>query len=150
MSENRKVTVPIGGAADAPADVDIAGDDRIPTAAARRRSTEPGETPAMSWGSTSLSHQGWGLPQAHGGADDSPVPPVSEHSVVVVGAGPTGMLLGAELTLAAVDVVIVERRETAELDGSRAGGLHARTLEVLDQRGVVERFLAAGQRHPRA
>ena len=69
---------------------------------------------------------------------------------MIVGAGPTGMMLGAELTLAGVDVVIVERRATSELEGSRAGGggLHARTLEVLDQRGVVDRFLAAGQRYP--
>jgi 2-polyprenyl-6-methoxyphenol hydroxylase-like FAD-dependent oxidoreductase len=67
------------------------------------------------------------------------------HAVVVVGGGPTGLMLGSELTLAGVDVVVVERRATQELDGSRAGGLHARTLEVLDQRGVVDRFLAEGQ-----
>jgi 2-polyprenyl-6-methoxyphenol hydroxylase-like FAD-dependent oxidoreductase len=67
------------------------------------------------------------------------------HAVVVAGGGPTGLMLGAELTLAGVDVVVVERRATQELDGSRAGGLHARTLEVLDQRGVVDRFLAEGQ-----
>ena len=74
----------------------------------------------------------------------------SEHAVVIVGAGPTGMMLGAELTLAGVDVVIVERRPTSELEGSRAGagGLHSRTLEVLDQRGVVDRFLSEGQRYP--
>jgi 3-(3-hydroxy-phenyl)propionate hydroxylase len=71
-----------------------------------------------------------------------------EHAVVIVGAGPTGMMLGAELTLAGVDVAVVERRATIELDGSRAGGLHARTLEILDQRGVADRFLAEGQTHP--
>src|SRR6478752_7364848 len=54
-------------------------------------------------------------------------------------------MLAGELALAGVDVVIVERRATQELDGSRAGGLHARTIEVLDQRGIAERFLAAGQ-----
>jgi 3-(3-hydroxy-phenyl)propionate hydroxylase len=72
----------------------------------------------------------------------------AEHAVVVAGAGPTGMMLAAELTLAGVDVVVVERRATHELDGSRAGGLYPRTIEVLDQRGVAERFVAAGQRHP--
>jgi 2-polyprenyl-6-methoxyphenol hydroxylase-like FAD-dependent oxidoreductase len=50
--------------------------------------------------------------------------------------------------LAAIDVVVVERRATQELDGSRAGGLHSRTIEVLDQRGVAERFLSVGQVHP--
>jgi 2-polyprenyl-6-methoxyphenol hydroxylase-like FAD-dependent oxidoreductase len=55
------------------------------------------------------------------------------------------MMLAAELTLAGVDVAIVERRESAEIVGSRAGGLHARTIEVLDQRGIVDRFLAEGK-----
>jgi 2-polyprenyl-6-methoxyphenol hydroxylase-like FAD-dependent oxidoreductase len=47
--------------------------------------------------------------------------------------------------LARVDVAIVERRESQELAGSRAGGLHARTIEVLDQRGIADRFLSQGQ-----
>ncbi|MFW8604428.1 FAD-binding protein [Rhizobium leguminosarum] len=68
-----------------------------------------------------------------------------EHAVVVVGAGPTGMMLAGELALAGVDVAIVERRPNQELAGTRAGGLSARTLEVLDQRGIVDRFLAEGQ-----
>lgn len=67
------------------------------------------------------------------------------HSVVIAGAGPTGLMLAAELALAKVDVVLVERREDQELIGTRAGGLHARSLEVLDQRGVVERFIAQGK-----
>jgi 2-polyprenyl-6-methoxyphenol hydroxylase-like FAD-dependent oxidoreductase len=54
-------------------------------------------------------------------------------------------MLAAELALAGVDVAVVERRANQELAGSRAGGLHARTIEVLDQRGVAERFLAQGQ-----
>lgn len=54
-------------------------------------------------------------------------------------------MLAGELALAGVDVVIVERRLNQEVDGSRAGGLHARTLEVLDQRGIADRFLAAGK-----
>jgi 3-(3-hydroxy-phenyl)propionate hydroxylase len=68
-----------------------------------------------------------------------------DRSVVVAGAGPTGMMLAAELTLAGVDVAIVERRPTREVESSRAGGLHSRTIEVLDQRGIAERFLAEGQ-----
>jgi 2-polyprenyl-6-methoxyphenol hydroxylase-like FAD-dependent oxidoreductase len=70
-----------------------------------------------------------------------------EHSVLVVGGGPTGLTLAGELALAGVDVAIVERRATQELAGSRAGGLHPRTLEVFDQRGIADRFLAEGQKH---
>ena len=66
------------------------------------------------------------------------------HAVVIAGGGPTGLMLASELALAGVDVVVVERRATQELDGSRAGGLLSRTIEVLDQRGVAERFLSAG------
>ena len=71
--------------------------------------------------------------------------PVTDHAVVIAGAGPTGLMLAAELTLAGTDVVVVERRTGPEIDGSRAGGLHSRTIEVLDQRGVAERFLDEGQ-----
>jgi 3-(3-hydroxy-phenyl)propionate hydroxylase len=69
---------------------------------------------------------------------------VAKHAVVIAGGGPTGMMLAAELALAQVDVVIVERRATPDRDRSRAGGLHARTIEVLDQRGVADRFLEEG------
>ncbi|WP_211265051.1 FAD-dependent monooxygenase [Lysobacter antibioticus] len=69
----------------------------------------------------------------------------SGHAVVIAGSGPTGLMLAGELALAGIDVAIVERRATQELAGSRAGGLHARTLEVLDQRGIVDRFLVEGQ-----
>ncbi len=72
---------------------------------------------------------------------------MTEHAVVIAGGGPTGLMLAAELALAGVDVVIVERRVNQDVDGSRAGGLHSRTIEVLDQRGVAERFLSAGQVH---
>jgi 3-(3-hydroxy-phenyl)propionate hydroxylase len=65
--------------------------------------------------------------------------------VVIVGGGPTGLMLAAELALAGVDAAILERRPTPELVGSRAGGFHARTLEILDQRGIVDGFLAEGQ-----
>lgn len=72
---------------------------------------------------------------------------MTKHAVVIAGAGPTGLMLAAELALARVDVVIVERRADRALAGVRAGGLHARSLEVLDQRGVVERFVSEGQVH---
>jgi len=68
-----------------------------------------------------------------------------EHAVVIAGGGPTGLMLAAELALAGVDAVIVERRPNQDLPGSRAGGLHSRTLEILDQRGIADRFLAEGQ-----
>jgi 3-(3-hydroxy-phenyl)propionate hydroxylase len=70
---------------------------------------------------------------------------ITDHAVVIAGGGPTGLMLAAELALARVDVAIVERRTSQELAGSRAGGLHARTIELLDQRGVAERFLSQGQ-----
>src|SRR6202012_4389342 len=68
-----------------------------------------------------------------------------EHSVIVVGGGPTGLLLAGELALAGIDVAIAERRANQELVGSRAGGLHSRTIEMLDQRGIADRFLTGGQ-----
>jgi len=71
---------------------------------------------------------------------------MTEHAVVIAGGGPTGLMLAGELALAGVDVAIVERRASQELAGSRAGGLHARTIEVLDQRGIADRFLAEGQK----
>jgi len=70
---------------------------------------------------------------------------MTEHAVVIAGGGPAGMMLAAELALAKVDVAVVERRPSHVLVGSRAGGFHSRTIEVLDQRGVADRFLAEGQ-----
>ncbi|HXD70194.1 MAG TPA: FAD-dependent monooxygenase [Gaiellales bacterium] len=70
---------------------------------------------------------------------------MAEHAVVIAGGGPTGLMLAGELALAGVDAVIVERRGRQELEESRSRGMHARTLEVLDQRGIAERFIAAGQ-----
>jgi len=72
---------------------------------------------------------------------------MSEHAVVIAGGGPTGLMLAGELALAGVDVAIVERRASQDLAGSRAGGLHSRTIEVLDQRGIADRFLSEGQAH---
>lgn len=70
---------------------------------------------------------------------------MAEHAVVVAGGGPTGLMLAGELALAGVDVAIVERRASQDLTGSRSGGLHSRTIEVLDQRGIADRFLSQGQ-----
>jgi 3-(3-hydroxy-phenyl)propionate hydroxylase len=68
-----------------------------------------------------------------------------QHSVVIVGGGPTGLMLAGELALAGVDVVVVERRTGNEIARVRAGGLHSRSIEVLDQRGIADRFLSEGQ-----
>src|SRR6184192_417505 len=70
---------------------------------------------------------------------------MTEHAVAIAGGGPTGLTLAGELALAGVDVAIVERRASQYLAGSRAGGLHSHTIEVLDQRGIADRFLAEGQ-----
>jgi 2-polyprenyl-6-methoxyphenol hydroxylase-like FAD-dependent oxidoreductase len=73
-------------------------------------------------------------------------PKTTEHAVVIAGGGPTGLMLAGELALAGVDVAIVERRPNQDVTGSRAGGLHARTIEIFDQRGIADRFLAEGQK----
>jgi len=70
---------------------------------------------------------------------------MTEHAVVIAGGGPTGLMLAGELALARVDVAIVERRESQDLAGLRAGGLHVRTIEVLDQRKIADRFVSQGQ-----
>ena len=72
---------------------------------------------------------------------------VSEHAVIIAGGGPTGLMLAGELALAGVDAVVVERRPNQELAGQRAGGLLSRTIEVLDQRGIADRFVSQGQKH---
>jgi 3-(3-hydroxy-phenyl)propionate hydroxylase len=71
--------------------------------------------------------------------------PFTEHAVIVVGGGPTGLMLAGELALAGVDVAVVERRLDQELAGRRGGGLHARAIEVFDLRGIADRFLSQGQ-----
>src|SRR5215204_740335 len=71
--------------------------------------------------------------------------PMTGHAVVIAGGGPTGLMLAGELALAGVDVAIVERRPSQDITGSRAGGLHSRTIEVLDQRGIADRFLSQGK-----
>src|SRR5882757_6462516 len=73
---------------------------------------------------------------------------MTRHAVVIAGGGPTGLMLAGELALAGIDVAIVERRPNHELTGSRAGGLKPRAIEILDQRGIADRFLSQGQKHP--
>ena len=63
---------------------------------------------------------------------------MTQHQVLIAGAGPTGMMLAAELALAGIDVAIVERRMTTELRRPGALGLHARTIEVFEQRGIAD------------
>ena len=70
---------------------------------------------------------------------------MNEHEVVIAGGGPTGLTLAGELALAGVEVAVIERRPNQDLPGSRAGGLQSRTIEVFDQRGIADRFLAEGQ-----
>src|SRR5450631_4694505 len=71
---------------------------------------------------------------------------MTDHGVIIAGGGPSGLMLAGELALAGVDVAIVERRPSQDVAGSRAGGLHSRTLEVFDQRGIADRVLAEGQK----
>src|SRR5690348_4419405 len=65
--------------------------------------------------------------------------------VVIAGGGPTGLMLACELRLAGVEVVVLDRL-AGRTGESRAGGIHVRTMELLDQRGVLDRFLSVGRR----
>ena len=71
---------------------------------------------------------------------------MTDYGVIIAGGGPSGLMLAGELALAGVDVAIVERRHSQDVAGSRAGGLHSRTIEVFDQRGIADRFLSEGQK----
>ncbi|MFD6199432.1 FAD-dependent monooxygenase [Mycobacteriaceae bacterium NPDC060252] len=70
----------------------------------------------------------------------------SGRPVIIAGAGPTGLTLATELRRGGVEVVLLERRAHRGVDGSRAAGMQPRTIEMLDQRGIVDRFLAVGPR----
>ncbi|MFE7508421.1 rifampin monooxygenase [Promicromonospora sp. NPDC057488] len=67
--------------------------------------------------------------------------------VIVAGGGPTGVLLACELRLQGVSVVVLEK-DAEPTRVVRGLGLHARTLEILDQRGLLDRFLPLGKRYP--
>ncbi|MFI6820027.1 rifampin monooxygenase [Micromonospora sp. NPDC050187] len=67
--------------------------------------------------------------------------------VIVAGGGPTGLMLASELRLHGVHVLVLEK-EAEPTKVVRALGLHVRSIEVLDQRGLLERFLAHGRQHP--
>ncbi|WP_017593913.1 rifampin monooxygenase [Nocardiopsis potens] len=69
------------------------------------------------------------------------------YDVIIAGGGPTGMMLAAELRLHGVDVLVLEK-ETEPVGYVRALGLHVRSIEVMDQRGLLERFLAHGRKYP--
>ncbi|MGX5843964.1 FAD-dependent monooxygenase [Mesorhizobium sp. ArgA1] len=87
------------------------------------------------------ARQGERKSTGRGDADRSQI----SHPVVIAGGGPTGLMLAGELSLAGVDAAIVERRAGQEVEGLRSGGLHARTIELFDQRGIADRFLAQGR-----
>ncbi|MEZ4415952.1 MAG: FAD-dependent monooxygenase [Gemmatimonadota bacterium] len=70
---------------------------------------------------------------------------MTEYEAVVVGAGPTGLMLAGELALGGVNTAVFELRPDRGLQGARALGVSSRTLEVFDQRGIADRFLAAGK-----
>src|SRR4051812_1867787 len=107
-----------------------------------RRHTGRAGTSNRWWG----SRCGCGARRAGGGRRDAGRgAAMTGHAVVVAGGGPTGLMLAGELALAKVDVAIVERRDGQDLAGSRAGGLHSRSIEVFDQRGIADRFLSEGQ-----
>jgi rifampicin monooxygenase len=67
--------------------------------------------------------------------------------VIIAGGGPTGMMLASELRLHGVDVLVLEK-EAEPTKQVRSLGLHARSIEILDQRGLLERFLAHGRQYP--
>lgn len=67
--------------------------------------------------------------------------------VLVVGAGPTGLMLASELRLHGVGVVVLDK-EPEPTRHVRSLGLHVRSIELMDQRGLLERFLAHGKTYP--
>ncbi|GAA4920088.1 2-polyprenyl-6-methoxyphenol hydroxylase-like FAD-dependent oxidoreductase [Stackebrandtia albiflava] len=69
------------------------------------------------------------------------------YDVIIGGGGPTGMMLASELRLHEVNVVVLEK-ETEPSPLVRSLGLHPRSVEILDQRGLLDRFLAHGRRYP--
>src|SRR5262245_49759261 len=67
--------------------------------------------------------------------------------MIIAGGGPTGLMLASELRLHGVPVLVLEK-EAEPTRQVRALGLHVRSIEVMDQRGLLERFLAQGRQYP--
>src|SRR5437868_11658217 len=70
----------------------------------------------------------------------------SAMSVIIVGAGPTGLLLAGDLAVAGIDCTVLERREERVSNETRAFAVHARTMEILDARGVADELASTGER----
>jgi 2-polyprenyl-6-methoxyphenol hydroxylase-like FAD-dependent oxidoreductase len=70
-----------------------------------------------------------------------------DTDVIVAGGGPTGLMLASELRLHGVHVLVLEK-DAEPTRIVRSLGMHARSVEIMDQRGLLERFLALGQQHP--
>src|SRR3954468_13963084 len=82
-----------------------------------------------------------------GRAEVPPAQRAERRKVVVVGAGPTGLLLAGDLAAAGVDTLVLERRRS-ESNLTRAFAVHARTLELLDARGLADDLVAVGRPVP--
>jgi 2-polyprenyl-6-methoxyphenol hydroxylase-like FAD-dependent oxidoreductase len=72
---------------------------------------------------------------------------VREFDVIIAGGGPTGMMLAIELRLRGVDVLVLEK-DAEPPPFVRSLGLHVRSIEIMDQRGLLERFLENGRQSP--
>lgn len=70
------------------------------------------------------------------------------YDVVVIGAGPTGLLLACELKLNGINVALIERRAHGTTGESRAPGINARTMEIFKMRGLSEKFKNIGKSLP--
>jgi hypothetical protein len=73
--------------------------------------------------------------------------PPMVHEVIIAGGGPTGLMLAGEPALGGVDVGIIEQRLNQDIEGSRANGLHPRSIELLDQRGIADKLISQGKKH---
>jgi len=72
----------------------------------------------------------------------------NERQVIVVGAGPTGLMLACELRLMGADILVLERRPHGTTGESRAPGINARTMEIFKMRGIAKQFRDKGRSVP--